>query len=413
MTNLTVFEAERNLIGGIICAGSSADARDLVPPDCISEPFLRKAYEAIIVVEDSGQPVTPVSVADAIGADVKADAELLESMAITGAFVQDYARKLAKLNKRVRIAAAGKELQVIAKKRGDLDAELDSFVGRLADLSRNASHQDAVGVGSAMIDAVSAAQEATEGVATGYPDLDSILGKLRKGQSIVLAARPGIGKSALAMNIAANVIREKVAVVFSLEMSARELTYRVIASEANCDGARMIRGRMSPAEWSHIMDVCNRVQPMFERLRVVDRSALTPAMVRGHLRRESLRHEIGLVVVDYMQLMASGHKRESQNVEVSQISRAMKNMARDFDVPILSLSQLSRGIETRSDQRPKLSDLRDSGAIEQDADVVLFIHRPDNSDSAQIIVAKQRNGPQGVCNLNWNGRSMKFESRQG
>ena len=256
------------------------------------------------------------------------------------------------------------------------------------------------------------------GTPTGYRSLDDLLGGLSGGQLVILAARPSMGKSAFALGIAANLIfRLGIDVaLFSLEMSRAELTQRIMGMEARVDVSKIRRSILDAADWQRLVRLGGRVTAMERALVIDDNGAITLPEIRSKLRREKARRpQLGLIVLDYLQLMTHGAKIEHRVQEVSKISRGLKVLAREIDTPILALSQLNRGVESRPDKRPLLSDLRESGSIEQDADVVLFVYRddyyhPDSADAgiAEIICAKNRNGPTGTVKLAFTKKYARF-----
>ena len=255
------------------------------------------------------------------------------------------------------------------------------------------------------------------GVASGFRELDKITSGFQAGNLVIVAARPSMGKSALALCAAANIaVRGGTPVaLFTLEMSKAEVTQRLMCSEGKVESQRLRTGKLAQDDWSRLTAASDKL--MKAPIYVDDTGSLTMMDIRSKARRLKSSHpELGLIVVDYLQLMTSGHSVENRVQEVSQISRQLKVLARDLDVPIMALSQLSRAVEQRHDKRPILSDLRDSGSIEQDADIVVFIYRdeyynPDETDQqglAEVIVAKHRNGPTDALKLSFLKRYAKF-----
>jgi replicative DNA helicase len=262
-----------------------------------------------------------------------------------------------------------------------------------------------------------AGQKGLAGISTGFPDLDRITSGLQASDFIVVAARPSMGKTNLCLNIARNVaLREQVPVViFSLEMSQEQLALRLIASEADIDGQRLRTGDLTEEMWGRLTQALGRLgdAPIF----IDDSPGLSPLELAAKARALHRRAPLGLVIIDYLQLMSARGRAENRQQEISEISRSLKGLARELRVPVLALSQLSRAVESRTDKRPMLSDLRESGAIEQDADLVAFIYRDDyyTKDSetaglAEVIIAKQRNGPTGVVQLMFRKETGKFLS---
>ena len=241
------------------------------------------------------------------------------------------------------------------------------------------------------------------GVGTGFRKLDKITAGLQPSNLVILAARPGMGKTSLALNVAAHVgIREQLPVaIFTIEMSRDEVTQRLMCSEGKVDSSRLRTGKLAPEEWPKLTAACSHLQeaPIY----IDDTAGITALEIKAKTRRLKARHpNLALVVIDYLQLMSGGARFENRVNEISHISRQLKLIARDLEVPVLALSQLSRAVEQRGakDRRPQLSDLRESGSIEQDADLVMFIYRDDYYDpesehkgEAELIVSKHRNGP--------------------
>jgi replicative DNA helicase len=254
------------------------------------------------------------------------------------------------------------------------------------------------------------------GTPSGFRDLDRVTSGFQAGNLIIVAARPSMGKSALALCMAANIaVRHQVPVaLFTLEMSKAEVTQRLMCSEAKVESQRLRTGKLAADDWPRLTAACDKLAkaPIW----VDDTGSINMMEIRSKARRlKSREPHLGLVIVDYLQLMTSGNTAENRVQEVSQISRSLKVLARDLDVPILALSQLSRAVEQRHDKRPILSDLRESGSIEQDADLVVFIYRDEYYDEesdqqglAEIIVAKHRNGPTGTEKLSFLRRYAKF-----
>jgi replicative DNA helicase len=254
------------------------------------------------------------------------------------------------------------------------------------------------------------------GVPSGYRDLDRLTSGFQPGNLVVVAARPSMGKSAFGLGVASNLaVRHGVPVaVFTLEMSKAEVTQRLMCSEAKVESQRLRTGRLAPEDWPRLTTACDKLAkaPIF----VDDTGSVTMMEIRSKARRlKSKQPQLGLVVVDYLQLMTSGTTAENRVQEVSQISRNLKLLARDLELPILAMSQLSRAVEQRHDKRPILSDLRESGSIEQDADLVAFLYRDDYYDEdsqqpgiAEVILAKHRNGPTDTVKLSFLKRYAKF-----
>jgi replicative DNA helicase len=262
-------------------------------------------------------------------------------------------------------------------------------------------------------------KEHVTGVATGFHELDRMTAGLQPSDLIILAARPSIGKTAMALNIVQHaVMNNKVpTVIFSLEMSAEQLALRMLCAFGRVDSQRVRTGRLAEEDWPKLTRATGTLTSL--PVHIDDTPSLTVLEMRAKAQRLKEEHELGLVVVDYLQLMQGHSRSESRNQEISEISRSLKAMAKELDVPVLALSQLNRSLESRTDKRPMMSDLRESGAIEQDSDVILFIYRdevynksPDNPNKglAEVIIGKQRNGPTGVVNLTFIGEYTFFDN---
>jgi replicative DNA helicase len=255
------------------------------------------------------------------------------------------------------------------------------------------------------------------GTATGFNDLDEILSGLQPSTLNIVGARPAMGKTAFGLGIATHVATtaKKPVLFFSLEMGHAELTQRILSSEARVDSQKLRTGRLVDTDWSKIGRALNRLEvPLY----LDDNPRVTVMEIRAKARRMKARHGgLALVVIDYLQLMSGGSNSENRQLEVSEISRGLKILARELDTPIIALSQLSRTLESRADKRPMLADLRESGSLEQDADVVMFLYRDEvynrespDKGSAEVIIAKHRSGPTGVVRLVFNGAYTKFDN---
>jgi replicative DNA helicase len=261
------------------------------------------------------------------------------------------------------------------------------------------------------------------GISTGFPSLDRILGGLHKSDLIILAARPSMGKTALATNVAfsASAVGTRVG-FFSLEMSDEQIAFRILAEQTGVPSERVRRGELTSAEFDRAVTVKETLESI--SLQIDPTPALSIGTIRTRARRQQRKHGLDLIVVDYLQLVEATNRKDGRVQEVSEISRGLKALAKELDVPVLALSQLSRAVESRADKRPLLSDLRDSGTIEQDADVVMFIYREeyylergsdadrrrvaDVAGQAELLIAKHRNGPTGAVHLRFDGAITKF-----
>ena len=256
------------------------------------------------------------------------------------------------------------------------------------------------------------------GLPTGFSELDRMIGGLNKSDLILMASRPGMGKTSIALNIARSAIKDsdKTVVIFQLEMSSQQLAMRMLSGEALVDNKKLRMGTLTDDDWDRIAGAATSLTK--SHIMIDDNAGITVSEMKAKCRR--LGSDLGLIVVDYLQLMHSGKRNDNRVQEVAEISRSLKIMAKDLNVPVLCLSQLSRGPESRQDKRPMLSDLRESGSIEQDADIVLFIYRPDyyadakpeERNMAEIIIAKNRHGEVGKVELQWEGQFTTFRGRE-
>jgi replicative DNA helicase len=344
----------------------------------------------------------------------------------TTANVQQHAQTIRHHYMRRQLVALGQTLADDAHGNADLERVIDAAEQQIFELAQGRSTRDWVGLPEVLSDEVKRIQEIAErdgeltGITTGFTDLDGLLAGFQRSDLIILAARPSMGKTALALNFALHAAHAGVGVaVFSLEMGRSQLVNRLICAEGRLDASRVRRGTLTrDEEWPRLREAAATLYklPIF----IDDEAALTLSQVRSKARRIKAQHpEVGLFVLDYLQLMqGTGGPKESREQVISAISRGLKGIAKDLDVPFVALAQLNRGVESRTDKRPMLSDLRESGAIEQDADVILFIYRDDyykkdqsqKPGVAEILIAKHRNGATGEVELAFKGHFLRFEN---
>ncbi|MDD6381500.1 MAG: replicative DNA helicase [Lachnospiraceae bacterium] len=291
-------------------------------------------------------------------------------------------------------------------------------------LLQNRGVSDYVPISRIVVDAIKSIENASKhegnvtGIPTGFIDLDYMLAGLQNSDLILIAARPSMGKTAFALNVAQHVAlkEHKTVALFSLEMSKEQYVKRLFSLESTVDSQKLRTGQLTDTEWGQLFEAGSEIGK--SNLIVDDTPSITISELRSKCRKYKQEQNLALVFIDYLQLMSNGHKTESRQQEISEISRALKALARELDIPVVALSQLNRSVEQRDDKRPILSDLRDSGAIEQDADVVMFIYRDDyyNKDTdkknvSEIIIAKQRNGPVGTVELAWLPNLTRFANK--
>ncbi|OEU61614.1 MAG: replicative DNA helicase [Desulfobacterales bacterium S5133MH16] len=309
--------------------------------------------------------------------------------------------------------------------RGDVDNVIDFAESSIFEISENKIRPAFYPIGKIIESNIDVLEERqgnralVTGVATGFTKLDELTAGLQKSDLVILAGRPGMGKTALALNITKNAaVDANIPVaIFSLEMSKEQLSFRMLSSEARIDSSRLRRGFISQDDWIKITDSAGVLSqaPIF----IDDSPNITALEIRAKSRRLKMEKDIGLIIIDYLQLMKSRASAERRDLEISEISRSLKALAKELDLPVVALSQLNRKLEERSDKRPQLADLRESGALEQDADVVAFLYRDElynkdennpNKGKAELIVSKQRNGPTGFCILTFLDTYTRFEN---
>ena len=334
--------------------------------------------------------------------------------------VLDYAQIVKDKSLLRSLIAASDEIRDMAfSAQGDVKDIIDSAEQKVFSIAQGSEVRGFVHIREAIsrtyarLDLLAKDKSAASGTPTGYSSLDRTLVGLGEGDLVLVGARPGMGKTSFAMNIAANIAKssKKNVCVFSLEMSAEQLASRMLSSEALVDSYAIRSGELSPDQYKKLADAAAELSGC--PILIDDTTGLTVTRMKARLRRVK---NLGLVVVDYLQLMQSERKTDSRVLEVGDISRGLKLLAKDLKVPVLCCAQLSRGPESRTDKRPMLSDLRDSGAIEQDADIVLFLYREEyykepeegEQSTAECIVAKNRHGATGTVKLGWIGQFTKF-----
>ncbi|MDI6901836.1 MAG: replicative DNA helicase [Anaerosomatales bacterium] len=432
-------EAEQSVLGSMLL---SADATETCLRMLSRDDFYRPAhgyvFDAINDLNGRGEPVDQITVADRLEAMEKLDVAggkpyLLDlaSVVPTAANAAHYAEIVKRTSMlRQLIGAATFISAECYRNPDDIDAVVEDSERAIFNVTnkRVSSNfrnlEDLMKTGFDQIEKLYDRKEHITGVPTGFEDLDKILAGLHRGDLIILAARPSVGKTAFALNMAVNAAKKgHPTAVFSLEMSSEQLVQRILCSEARIDSQRLRTGYLKDSDWPQIMQAMGRLHNI--PLWVDDTPSISILEVRAKARRLLRDKEDGLIIVDYLQLMQPQNRRsENRQVEIAEISRGLKILAKELNVPIIALSQLSRAVEQRTSKRPVLSDLRESGAIEQDADVVMFIHRDvyestsDDGDrsgmppkgEAEVIVAKHRNGPTDSCHVAYLSNYTKFVS---
>lgn len=433
-------QAEQAVLGALLIA---QEAWDEVADEVTEEDFYhnehRITFRAIASLQYQSKAVDVVTVDDWL-----TSAELSEEVggiAYLGSLAQNtpsvvnikaYAGIVREYALLRRMFRAGAEISEMALNPGNLPVRevVDYAERKILEIADSGAKKESafVGVGkllSQALDQIENARESKDGI-TGIPsglkDLDQMTRGLQNGDLIIIAGRPSMGKTALAMNIAAhNALRaesKKAAVaVFSMEMPGQHLAMRLLASVSNVDQERLRAGNPTDEQWGQLATAVGRISS--GGLFIDDSPALSPSEIRARTRRIKREHGLSLVVVDYLQLMQIPGFKEGRTAEIGAISRALKELAKEVQVPVIALSQLNRNLEQRPDKRPVMSDLRESGGIEQDADLILFVYRDvvyhpdieeDRKPIAELIIGKQRNGPIGTCRTRFSGQYLRFDN---
>jgi len=405
--------AEQSVLGGMLLSKDAiSDVVEILRERDFYRPAHELIYDAIIDLYGRGEPADPVTVSaeltkrgDLVRAGGAPYLHTLISSVPTAANAGYYAKIIRERAIMRRLVEAGtKIVQLGYTDEGEVDDAVDQAQAEVFAVTERREADDYIQLSQllpAALDEIEkiAAGVIGQGVKTGFKDLDALTNGFHPGNMIVLAARPAVGKSTLGLDIAryASIHKGETSVIFSLEMSRSEITMRMLSAEARVPLNNIRSGNLTEEEWSRMARRMGEISqaPMF----IDDSPNLSLMEIRAKSRRLKQRHNLKLIVIDYLQLMTSGKRVENRQQEVSEFSRQLKLLAKELNVPVVAISQLNRSPEQRSDKKPMLSDLRESGSIEQDADVVILLHREDLYDSqnrsgeADLIVAKHRNGP--------------------
>ncbi|MBS5132974.1 MAG: replicative DNA helicase [Lachnospiraceae bacterium] len=425
-------EAEQSVVGAMLM---DKDAITTASEIVSGQDFYQSAYgvifDSMVELFNEGKPVDLITLQERLKEkDVPAEIASLEfvrdlvTAVPTSANVKYYAeivadkammRRLIKLNEEIaNTCYAGKE---------SLEAVLEKTEKSVFDLLQRRNTGEYVPIKQVVLNALEKIEKASKskgtvtGIPTGFIDLDYKLSGLQPSDLVLVAARPSMGKTAFVLNIAQYMAfkKDKCVAIFSLEMSKEQLVNRLFSLESQVDAQALRTGNMKDSDWEKLIEGAGIIGK--SKMIIDDTPGISVSELRSKCRKYKLEHGLDIIIIDYLQLMTGsvGKSSESRQQEISEISRSLKGLARELNVPVVALSQLSRAVESRPDKRPMLSDLRESGAIEQDADVVMFIYRDEyyNKDSeykkqAEIIIAKQRNGPVGTVHLAWLGEYTKF-----
>ncbi|MBQ3599681.1 MAG: replicative DNA helicase [Lachnospiraceae bacterium] len=423
-------EAERSVIGSMLMDKDAIlAASEILQGDEFYQQQYGVLFETMVELHNEGKPVDLVTLPEKLKekdlppelSSIEFIRELLSAVP-TSTNVKYYAnivREKAVLRRLIKVTEGIANSCYMGKE--PVEDILASTEKQVFDVLQNRSSGDFVSIKDVVIQAIESIEKAAKtsgkvtGVPSGFYDLDYKTAGFQPSDLILVAARPSMGKTAFVLNVAEHaVIRENVATaIFSLEMSKEQLVKRILSMNSKVDSQAMRTGDLQDEDWIKLVESAKKIGS--SGLIIDDTPGISISELRSKCRKYKLEHNLGMVIIDYLQLMSGGKHSESRQQEISEISRSLKALAREIQVPVIALSQLSRAVEQRPDKRPMLSDLRESGAIEQDADVVMFIYRDDyyNKDSeeagvSEIIIGKQRNGPTGTVKLAWLSQYTKF-----
>lgn len=432
-------EAEQAVLGAMLIDKEAiAKATEVLSADDFYREAHRVIFSAMLELYNKNEAVDMVTVTEILKRDNKLEdiggiayITSLANVVLTAANVKYHAEIVAEKSVLRQLVRVSTEIAAMGyEANDDVGTLLDTAESRILEISNRKKKADFTPINDILMDSVQSIESLLQnkggltGLPAGFADLDKLTSGLHPSDFIILAARPSMGKTALALNIVQNVaLRAHKAIggeprsvaFFSLEMSKEQLVNRMLCAEAGIDSQRLRVGEMHDEDWTHLWDACDTMSRA--KIYIDDTAGITAMEMRSRARRLKAEHGLDLIVVDYLQLMQGSGKRNNsgdRQQEVSEISRSLKALARELDVPVLALSQLSRSVESRQIKRPMLSDLRESGSLEQDADIVAFLYREDyyNPDTenkhTELIIAKHRNGPVDTVNLFFQKQFTKF-----
>jgi replicative DNA helicase len=427
-------EAEQSILGGILLDNQALNAvlEILTQADFYSDAH-RKIFASIVDLSNRNEPADLITLSNIMKDQKKLDqvggisylASLVDNVG-SAANISYYARIVKEKSTLRRMIEAATQILNRSYDVGmDVDQMLDQAEHAIFEISENkirpsfSPMREILKSSFQTIERLYANKELITGVATGFDNLDDITSGLQKSDLIIVAGRPSMGKTAFALNIAQNaaLLTGIPVAVFSLEMAKEQLVMRMLAAEARVDSQRLRKGFLGETDWPKLTEAAGRLSdaPIY----IDDTPAITVIEMKAKARRLKAENGLGLIVIDYLQLMRGSAYKDSREQEISEISRSLKALAKELSVPVIALSQLNRKVEDRTNRRPMMADLRESGAIEQDADVIAFIYRDevynkseDNPEKgiAEIIIGKQRNGPTGIVKLAFQEKYTRFEN---
>ena len=432
-------EAEQSVLGAMLIDKEAiAKATEILSAEDFYREAHRVIFSAMLEIYNKNEAVDMITVTDILRRDNKLEdvggiayITSLANVVLTAANVKYHAEIVAEKSVLRQLVKVSTEIAAMGYEANDeVGVLLDTAESRILEISNRKKRADFTPISAVLMDSVQNIEKLLNnkggltGIPTGFNDLDKLTSGLHPSDFIILAARPSMGNTALALNMVQNVAlraHKRVAgdprsvAFFSLEMSKEQLVNRMLCAEANIDSQRLRIGEMKEDDWTHLWDACDVMSKA--KIYIDDTAGITVMDMRSRARRLKAEHGLDLIVVDYLQLMQGSGKRNTsgdRQQEVSEISRSLKALARELDVPVLALSQLSRGVEARQVKRPMLSDLRESGSLEQDADIVAFLYREDyynpetENKHTELIIAKHRNGPVDTVNLFFHKQFTKF-----
>ena len=428
-------DAEKAVIGSMIMdADAVVAASEMITGDDFYQRQYGILFDAMVELYNEGKPVDVLTLQERLKmkdvpeefSSIEFISELVSSVP-TSANVRHYAQTVSDDATLRRLIRVNEEIaNTCYQHRESLDESMNTTEKRIFDVLQKKSTDEYVPIKDVVLSVIDKIEAAARhkgtvtGLATGFYDLDYKTSGLQPSDLILIAARPSMGKTAFVLNLAQYMcVRNHVpTAIFSLEMSKDQLVNRILSMESKVDSQSMRTGTLQPADWEKLIESAGVISTA--PLIIDDTPGISITELRSKCRKYKLENDLGLVIIDYLQLMTGGsRKQESRQQEISEISRSLKALAREINAPVIALSQLSRACETRPDHRPMLSDLRESGAIEQDADVVMFLYRDDyyNKDTdkkniSEVIIAKQRNGPIGTVELVWLPNYTKFANKE-
>ena len=423
-------EAEQSVIGAILLDSEAIiTASEILLPEDFYNPQFKALYSSMLSLYQEGRPIDPVTLQNKLREqEVPEDLYRIEfisqilSSVPTSANIKYYAeivKEKAILRRLIRVSES--IANDCYQDNENLDELLDNTEKQIFDVVQNRSTSDFIPIKQTALETLESIQRAAKtvgsvtGISTGFYDLDARTAGLQKSDLILIAARPSVGKTAFVLNIAEFVaIRNNISTaIFSLEMSRVQLAKRLISMNSKVDSQHLRVGNLADDEWGKITE--STILLGESPLVIDDTPGISISQLRSKCRKLKIENNLELVIIDYLQLMSGSGRSDSRQQEISDISRSLKALAREIDCPVIALSQLSRAVESREDKRPMLSDLRESGAIEQDADVVMFLYRDeyyhkdsDDKGIAEVIIGKQRNGPTCTVRLKWLAEYTKF-----